>query len=378
MPPNGNNVTDITEPTETPTDHPQQTDLPDSGEQPGLNISHSDRPIGNHSSGHIPVLDKPSTDTPTGDTPNGDTPTGDKPNGDTPNGNTPNGDTPNGDTPNGDTPNGDTPSYMDVPFVVETASFPGGDFIDRDNQPVQIHPFRMMKTEVTVRQFWSCLSRGICQTYHLHGGGDQFFNNIAAGLPPTQWTEEEFLKDQDPVSHVLYDGARTFCEWIGGRLPTESEWEYAALFDGQNVRDVTYPWGDDFPVHCYHANYKKEDESGFYICPASQSAGPLSGNYEDYYQLQASVYSKGLTPTGLMHMAGNVSEYVDEYIPDVQGDESNICPMYILKGGSVFSGPEELAIRNRQYIHLCYYLASPEDPSLIRTAGAGFRCVFDD
>ena len=72
--------------------------------------------------------------------------------------------------------------------------------------PVQIHPFRMMKTEVTVRQFWSCLSRGICQTYHLHGGGDQFFNNIAAGLPPTQWTEEEFLKDQDPVSHVLYDG----------------------------------------------------------------------------------------------------------------------------------------------------------------------------
>lgn len=347
------------------TENPDQAVLPDSGKQPGLNISHSDHP-----SIHIPVSDKPSTGTPTGDTPTGDAPS------DTPTENIPS------DTPTGDTPS-DTPSYMDVPFVVETAAFPGGDFIDRDNQPVQIHPFRMMKTEVTISQFWSCLSRGICKYYHLYGGGDQFFlYTTDVVFEPNEITEEEHLLHwTKPVSNVVYNGARTFCEWIGGRLPTESEWEYAALFDGKTVRDVTYPWGDDSPEHCYHANYMKTDDSGYYICESEHSCGPFSNpnrTYESSYFLQHPSETHGMTPTGLLHMAGNVSEYVSDYIPDVPGDERNMCPMYILKGGSVFSAPEELAIRNRQYLHLCYYVALPEDLSLIRAEGVGFRCVFDD
>lgn len=75
---------------------------------------------------------------------------------------------------------------------------------------------------------------------------------LAAALaaPPRFWRDPRFNAPEQPVVGVPWAGAVAYCDWLAAqtgrrcRLPTEAEWEYAALGGASGRR---YPWGDMLP-----------------------------------------------------------------------------------------------------------------------------------
>lgn len=95
-----------------------------------------------------------------------------------------------------------------------------------------------------------------------------------------------------PVTQVTYADAAAYCEWLGRRLPTEQEWEYAAR-GGQ--RDCRYPWGNAESVAHANAN--------------GRGTSPVMSFTANGY--------------GLFDMAGNVWEWSDSWYKAYAGNAGN-------------------------------------------------------
>lgn len=156
---------------------------------------------------------------------------------------------------------------------------------ERPQHEVTIQSFKMLKSHVTVAQYRRCVDSGVCSEpyvqidpYDTYGR----FNWVAPG------------RENHPVNSVNWYQAREFAEWIGGRLPSEAEWEYAARNRGQ---DVTWPWGNE-EAGCEYLVENFDDVMGV-------SCG-IAGTME--------VCSKplGSTVQGLCDMAGSVREWIED------------------------------------------------------------------
>jgi len=189
---------------------------------------------------------------------------------------------------------------------------------------VTLNAFWIDETEVTAWHYQTCIAAGVCD------------------VPPM----DDYALSGKPVV-VTWSEAQTYCRWIGGRLPTEAEWEKAAR--GSDAR--TYPWGDEQP-DCSRANHASLKG----LC----SDGPVdAGSYPD-----------GASPYGALDMAGNVAEWVNDwYDPGYYA----VSPEQNPQGPD--SGQERV-VRGEAWddtfsaIRAAYRDAcAPDDPAI------GFRCV---
>jgi formylglycine-generating enzyme required for sulfatase activity len=140
--------------------------------------------------------------------------------------------------------------------------------VERPSHRVALDSFWMDKTELTNAMYALCVQAGKCS----QPGNLSYYDNSA---------DSEF-----PVVYVNWYQAKAYCEWVGARLPTEAEWEYAAR--GTDGR--TYPWGNQAPDNTL-ANFNNNNK------------GPVD----------VDLYPKGVSPFGALNMAGNVWEWVSDW-----------------------------------------------------------------
>ena len=172
-----------------------------------------------------------------------------------------------------------------------------------------------------------------------------FAGAIGTSLPPhvPYWG----IHDDHPVVYVTWEEASQYCAWVGGRLPTEAEWEKGA----RGSDDRMYPWGNE-EVDRERAVYQR---AWGYVSTDPVGAHP-----------------SGTSPYGLMDMAGNVWEWCSDWFDeeyyesssprDPKGPASGIA--HVVRGGSWDSRPTVLSCSCRNWGHRGY-----------REGDFGFRCA---
>ena len=101
-------------------------------------------------------------------------------------------------------------------------------------------------------------------------------------------------KDNHPVVHVSWFDAVAYCDWVGKRLPTEAEWEYASR---GGLTDAVYAWGNE------------DLRSGKPKANTWEGAFPYRNDKRDGYYFTAPVQSYQANNYGLYDIAGNVWEW---------------------------------------------------------------------
>lgn len=112
---------------------------------------------------------------------------------------------------------------------------PGGGPVVRARQKVQLSPFFIDRTEVTRAAYAAFLA---ATRYRLPSVGEPWAQQ---GWSWSSVSDGQRDPDHPVVLTSWYDAVE-YCRWRGARLPTDAEWEVAALGpDGQ-----TWPWGADW------------------------------------------------------------------------------------------------------------------------------------
>jgi formylglycine-generating enzyme required for sulfatase activity/predicted Ser/Thr protein kinase len=244
------------------------------------------------------------------------------------------------------------------------ADDPDAQPFEQPQHPVMIgYPFGMGVYEVTVgefKEFVQATGRKIsgCTVYEgqWHERADLSWSDV--GYPQTS---------THPVACVSWKDAFDYTAWLSHktgrryRLPSASEWEYAARAGSEAPR----PWGANTEWACNSANVAD-------LAAAQRYPGWKVHSCNDGYVYSAPVGSFAPNAFGLYDMLGNVFEWVQDcWHPDYHGSPSDgsawlsgDCSQRDLRGGSWFTAPAYVSVSARNRFDQNY-----------RSNSIGFRIV---
>jgi formylglycine-generating enzyme required for sulfatase activity len=176
-----------------------------------------------------------------------------------------------------------------------------GDNYERPAHGVKVDPFYIDQFELTCEQY----QRFVEEKHHKAPPG---WRN---GKYPDGWAKL-------PVTGVSWEDASAYAKWLGKRLPTEAEWEFAA----RGADERRYPWGDDWD--------------------------PLGANAEGSgpgRPTEVGLHPRGASPFEVQDMAGNVWEWTADSIRPYEGGtipEDKLSPdarnrLKVIRGGCYLS-----------------------------------------
>jgi hypothetical protein len=159
-----------------------------------------------------------------------------------------------------------------VSFAAQSAVL-GTDDLERN-----VNAFSLDVHEVSIRQYRLCVQARACTPPDEPSYSNDYNN--------AQGSQADV-----PVTWVRPDQAAGYCRWLGRRLPTSREWEFAA----RGAENRLYPWGNQHPEPGMGRVNLRIDTDAQWNRALVRVDDP---NYEN-----------GRTPQGVWHMLGNVREW---------------------------------------------------------------------
>lgn len=264
---------------------------------------------------------------------------------------------------------------------------------------IMVNPFLISRTEVSNAEY---------RRFANHVRTTQDYSMEHPDAPPLKnhqaacWSIPILSRDEQPVTGVDWYDAYAYAKWQGLRLPTEAEWELAARGPAARL----YPWGSEPPSKVsvnnpsgrnwiaseINKNTPPPPPPRRFSCKREPPPPPMSLPTETWAvdqglakEAAGSLFfdmNSTLSPYGLLHMAGNAAEWVqDTYDPAAYctNNRQNPCfssksPNHVFRGGSYLSPDSELVTTfrgNAANDNLRKGCLSEGRPMI------GFRCVKD-
>ena len=197
---------------------------------------------------------------------------------------------------------------------------------EKPQHNVTLREFWIQRTEVSNAQYGACVQVGACTK-----------------PDNTRWEKAQL--QNWPVTDVSWTQAISYTQWMGGRLPSEAEWEKACR--GTEAR--IYPWGNEAPTRAL-----------------------ANSNFNEGTLTDVGSYPNGKSPYGLVDMAGNVFEWTNSkyrdypYKTEAGREELTGDDTRSLRGGAFIFGDSDVrcAYRNKdtpdyRILYVGFRVASP-------------------